>query len=45
MENGGDFDLEHILEFNGGLFDGRPPLALEQAKSVCCSPRQASTGA
>ena len=29
MAKGGDFDLETILEFNGGLFDGRPPLALE----------------
>ena len=29
MAKGGDFDLEDILEFNGGLFDGRPPLALE----------------
>ena len=28
MAKGGDFDLENILEFNGGLFDGRPPLAL-----------------
>ena len=32
MENGGDFDLENILEFNGGLFDGRPPLALEHTE-------------
>ncbi len=29
MAKGGDFDLETILEFDGGLFDGRPPLALE----------------
>ena len=28
MAKGGDFDLENILEFNGGLFDGRAPLAL-----------------
>ncbi len=28
MAKGGDFDLEDILEFNGGLFDGRPPLEL-----------------
>ena len=32
MAKGGDFDLEDILEFNGGLFDGRPPLALEHAE-------------
>jgi type II restriction/modification system DNA methylase subunit YeeA len=32
MAKGGDFDLENILEFNGGLFDGRPPLALEQTE-------------
>ena len=29
MDKGGDFDLEDILEFNGGLFDGRPPLELK----------------
>jgi len=29
MAKGGDFDLENILEFDGGLFDGRPPLALK----------------
>ncbi len=29
MAKGGDFDLENILEFDGGLFDGRPPLALQ----------------
>ncbi len=29
MAKGGDFDLESILEFNGGLFDGRPALALD----------------
>ena len=29
MTDGGDFDLEHILGFNGGLFNGRPPLALQ----------------
>jgi hypothetical protein len=28
MQKGGDFDLENIAEFNGGLFDGRPPLKL-----------------
>ncbi len=28
MAEGGDFDLEDILKFNGGLFDGRPPLEL-----------------
>jgi hypothetical protein len=28
MAKGGDFDLENILEFNGGLFDGRSALAL-----------------
>ena len=32
MAKGGDFDLENILEFNGGLFDGRPPLALEHTE-------------
>jgi hypothetical protein len=34
MAKGGDFDLENILEFNGGLFDGRPPLALVQTEIV-----------
>ena len=29
MAKGGDFGLETILEFDGGLFDGRPPLGLE----------------
>ena len=29
MAKGGDLDFETILEFDGGLFDGRPPLALE----------------
>ena len=28
MKDGGDFNLEHILWFNGGLFNGRPALAL-----------------
>jgi SAM-dependent methyltransferase len=32
MAKGGDFDLENILEFNGGLFDGRPPLALQHTE-------------
>jgi len=32
MAKGGDFDLENILEFDGGLFDGRPPLALGQTE-------------
>src|SRR5271166_5707126 len=32
MAKGGDFDLENILEFDGGLFDGRPPLALAQTE-------------
>ena len=32
MAKGGDFDLEDILEFNGGLFDGRPPLALQHTE-------------
>ncbi len=32
MAKGGDFDLENILEFDGGLFDGRPPLALEHTE-------------
>jgi type II restriction/modification system DNA methylase subunit YeeA len=29
---GGDFDLENILEFNGGLFDGRPPLSFQHSE-------------
>ncbi len=29
MAKGGDLDFETILEFDGGLFDGRPPLGLE----------------
>jgi hypothetical protein len=29
MENGGDFGLEKIAYFNGGLFDGRRALPLE----------------
>ena len=32
MAKGGDFDLENILEFDGGLFDGRPALALEHGE-------------
>ena len=32
MAKGGDFDLENILEFDGGLFDGRPPLRLEHGE-------------
>jgi MmeI, N-terminal domain/MmeI, helicase spacer domain len=28
MKDGGDFNLEHIAWFNGGLFDGRPALEL-----------------
>jgi hypothetical protein len=28
MKDGGDFNLEHIAWFNGGLFDGRPALSL-----------------
>jgi type II restriction/modification system DNA methylase subunit YeeA len=28
MKDGGDFNLEDIAPFNGGLFDGRAPLAL-----------------
>jgi type II restriction/modification system DNA methylase subunit YeeA len=32
MAKGGDFDLENILEFDGGLFDGRRPLALEHTE-------------
>ena len=29
MKDGGDFNLEDIAQFNGGLFDGREPLRLE----------------
>lgn len=29
MENGGDYDLNEIAHFNGGLFDGRRALALK----------------
>jgi hypothetical protein len=32
MKDGGDFNLEHIDWFNGGLFDGRPALALTQTE-------------
>ena len=32
METGGDFDLEDIAHFNGGLFDGRGPLPLEHTE-------------
>ena len=32
MKDGGDFNLENILHFNGGLFDGRPPLALDDGE-------------
>jgi hypothetical protein len=32
MKDGGDFNLEDIAQFNGGLFDGRPPLALEHVE-------------
>jgi len=32
MRRGGDFDLEDIAEFNGGLFDGRPPMRLEHVE-------------
>ena len=28
MKDGGDFNLDHIAWFNGGLFDGRPALEL-----------------
>jgi hypothetical protein len=30
MENGGDFDLSDIAWFNGGLFDGRRALRLNE---------------
>ena len=32
MESGGEFDLSDIAWFNGGLFDGRPPLPLEHVE-------------
>ena len=32
MKDGGDFNLEDIAQFNGGLFDGRPPLRLEHGE-------------
>ncbi len=32
MEKGGDFDLEDIAHFNGGLFDGRGALPLEEGE-------------
>ena len=32
MKDGGDFNLEDIAQFNGGLFDGRPPLQLEHTE-------------
>ena len=32
METGGEFDLTDIAWFNGGLFDGRPPLPLEHVE-------------
>jgi hypothetical protein len=32
MKDGGDFNLEDIAQFNGGLFDGRPPLKLEHTE-------------
>ncbi len=32
MKDGGDFNLEDIAQFDGGLFDGRPPLRLEHAE-------------
>ncbi len=32
MEKGGDFDLEDIAQFNGGLFDGRGALPLENGE-------------
>src|SRR3984957_8987933 len=32
MKDGGDFDLEDIAQFNGGLFDGRPALALQHTE-------------
>jgi type II restriction/modification system DNA methylase subunit YeeA len=32
MKDGGDFNLEDIAQFDGGLFDGRPPLRLEHTE-------------
>ncbi|QGM45063.1 class I SAM-dependent DNA methyltransferase [Methylocystis heyeri] len=32
MKDGGEFDLTEIAWFNGGLFDGRAPLALEHVE-------------
>jgi len=32
MKDGGDFNLEDIAQFDGGLFDGRPPLTLEHTE-------------
>jgi hypothetical protein len=32
MKDGGDFNLEDIAQFNGGLFDGREPLRLEHVE-------------
>jgi len=32
MKDGGDFNLEDIAQFNGGLFDGREPLRLEHTE-------------
>ena len=32
MENGGEFDLTDIAHFNGGLFDGRRALVLEEGE-------------
>ena len=32
MKDGGDFNLEDIPHFNGGLFDGRPPLELDHVQ-------------
>ena len=32
MATGGEFDLEDIAPFNGGLFDGRAPMALEHVE-------------
>lgn len=32
MRDGGDFNLEDIAQFNGGLFDGREPLGLEHTE-------------
>jgi hypothetical protein len=32
MKDGGDFNLEDIPHFNGGLFNGRPPLELDHVQ-------------